>query len=228
MAVTNKYSLPMPVMNFSEFVQKLRVRLTKPLPGMEAQIRMAPPKRLPVEEYLKMKNFNPRKSAVLICFYPRKSSIYTVLMLRPDEMGHHSNQVSFPGGRVEENDQGYDATALREAWEEVGLGPSGIEVIGNLSAVYIPVSNFLVHPVVAVMPLPPEFRINRAEVLEIIETDCTVILDPGIKANAVFKSSGGLRIEAPYYQIKQHKIWGATAMILSELEVIFREIIIEE
>lgn len=214
-----------PEMKFEDFVDKLKVRLSMPLPGMEAQLRMAPPKRLPTDVYLKMKDVNPKRSAVLVCFYPKQESVYTVLMQRPNEQGYHSSQVSFPGGKVEKGDVNFEQTALREAYEEVGINPAEIEVIGHLSAVYIPVSNFLVHPVVAVAPTAPDFRMNITEVQEIIETDCSVFLNPQIKSTAVFLSSGGLSVEAPFYHINRFRIWGATAMMISELEEVIRDIL---
>src|SRR6188508_1798779 len=102
-------------MTFQQFAQQLRERLSHPLPGETAQFKMAPARRLTIQEYYDMGNRNPRKSAVLVCCYPLQSSIFITLMLRPSLQGVHSDQVSFPGGRFEEGDANLAATALREA-----------------------------------------------------------------------------------------------------------------
>jgi 8-oxo-dGTP pyrophosphatase MutT (NUDIX family) len=212
-------------MTFQEFIGELKVRLDGPLPGESAHLRMAPPKRMAAKEYYELRNRNPLLSAVLVCFYPEGDSVYLAMMLRPTEPGHHSNQVSFPGGRVEEGDETFENTALREAQEEIGLEPSEVEVIGRLSSVYIPVSNFLVQPVVGYAHQRPHFRINEKEVMRVVEADCRLLSKESLRGSTVFKTASGAEIEAPYYEIQQLKVWGATAMMLSELEMILQEII---
>jgi 8-oxo-dGTP pyrophosphatase MutT (NUDIX family) len=211
-------------MNFENFIQKLRARLAQPLPGEEAQFKMAPARRLTLKKYYELRNGDPMYSAVLVCLFPMKQSIFTVLMLRPpSELGAHSNQVSFPGGRFEESDVTLENTALREANEEIGMNQAEVQLLGRLSPLYIPVSNYLVQPIVGFVSQQPEFILNDLEVTRVLETDCKYFLDEGIKGESTFKSGIG-DIEAPFYKIHELKVWGATAMILSEFESILREI----
>ena len=196
----------------------------EPLPGENAQLRMVPPGRLTMKEYYALRETNPFRSAVLVCLYPFNQSVFTVMMLRPPKQGVHSDQVSFPGGRFEQADKSLEETALREANEEIGIDPSAVEVIGTLSPVYIPVSNYLVQPFLGLTPGHPVFSVNELEVTEVIEADCRRLLDNSIKGQQIFKSGSGSEIEAPFYQVETHKIRGATAMMLSELEMILREI----
>lgn len=206
------------------FLQRLRHRLSQPLPGETAQFKMAPQRRLTMQEYYELGNKNPRQSAVLICLYPYQESIYTLLMLRPNEQGAHSGQVSFPGGRFETGDGDLQTTALREAEEEIGIEKSSVEVIGALTGLYIPVSNSFVQPYVGYLSGKPLLFKNDSEVKEIIEADTKFLFNPALKGNEVFKGLNKVTIEAPYYNILGHKVWGATAMMLSELEVILNEL----
>lgn len=206
------------------FLQRLRHRLSQPLPGETAQFKMAPQRRLTMQEYDELGNKNPRQSAVLICLYPYQESIYTLLMLRPNEQGAHSGQVSFPGGRFETCDGDLQTTALREAEEEIGIEKSSVEIIGALTGLYIPVSNSFVRPYVGYLSGKPLLFKNDSEVKEIIEADTKFLFNPALKGNDVFKGLSKVTIEAPYYNILGHKVWGATAMMLSELEVILNEL----
>lgn len=206
------------------FLQRLRHRLSQPLPGETAQFKMAPQRRLTMQEYYELGNKNPRQSAVLICLYPYQESIYTLLMLRPNEQGAHSGQVSFPGGRFETGDGDLQTTALREAEEEIGIEKSSVEIIGALTGLYIPVSNSFVQPYVGYLSGKPLLFKNDSEVKEIIEADTKFLFNPALKGNEVFKGLNKVTIEAPYYNILGHKVWGATAMMLSELEVILNEL----
>lgn len=211
-------------MNFDTFTRQLSQRISGELPGIEAQLRMAPPKRLSVEEYMRMKDLNPKHSAVLVCLYPNLDSLYTVMMLRPEELGFHGKQVSFPGGSFEEADHTLEQTALREAAEEIGIPEESVQVIGRLTPVYIPVSNYLVQPVLGLALSRPDFLLNRKEVHSLVESDCRSLFAPGQKGSFIFQTNMGEDIAAPYYESGSHKIWGATAMILSELEALLQDI----
>jgi 8-oxo-dGTP pyrophosphatase MutT (NUDIX family) len=144
---------------------------------------------------------------------------------------HHAHVATFtagcpqrPGefsrGRFEEGDANLEATALREAYEELGIDPHSIEILGEMSSIYIPVSNSLVHPFLSISERQPAFKPNPLEVKEIIETELRSILDPLARGIALFPGIGNSTIEAPYYKIGQYQVWGATAMILSEMEAI--------
>jgi 8-oxo-dGTP pyrophosphatase MutT (NUDIX family) len=206
---------------FNDFVNELKYQLDKPLPGFEAQIKMTSIDRSNESE-LKSKYSEAKKGAVLILFYPYKNSIYTVFILRQEYEGVHSGQISFPGGRFEDFDKSLINTALREAKEEVGVDISKVKVLGSISRLYIPPSNFLVQPVIGITYERPDFCADNKEVKEILEIEFLNFLnDKNIdyKEITVFSK---LKITAPCYNINGKIIWGATAMILSELCEILR------
>jgi 8-oxo-dGTP pyrophosphatase MutT (NUDIX family) len=207
---------------FNEFIVKLKQQLAKPLPGEAAQYRMASPQRQSIKEYLSFAK-DPKHGAVLILLYPVEEKIYTLLMLRPDEQGVHSGQVSFPGGKYEKEDGNYKNAALREVGEEFGLAPEKIEIIGELSPLYIPPSDFLVHPFVGFTNDKPVITPSKAEVKLVIETDIQLLLDDNLKERKTIEVRG-YAIDAPYYNIHGNVVWGATAMILSEFEEIIKRI----
>ena len=211
--------------NFQSFFADLRNRLAQPLPGEAAQYKMAPARRLTLTDFYESGNKNPHRSAVLICLYPHQQSVYTLLMLRPDEPGAHSGQVSFPGGRFESHDVDLQATAIREAQEEVGIQEKAVNIAGPLSPLYIPVSNNLVQPFVGFLEEKPFLLKNDQEVKEIIETDILWLLDHSLKSSRTFPEFNFITMEAPYYNLHGHHVWGATAMMLSELEHVVREIL---
>jgi 8-oxo-dGTP pyrophosphatase MutT (NUDIX family) len=213
-------------MDFEGLMQQLTNQL-KELPGEEAQLKMAPVNRkLLLEEYRENQK-NAKQSAVLVIVYPMETSLFTILMLRPSEFGIHSDQISFPGGRFEEVDQNLQETALRETTEELGIDAAGLKVLGALTPVYIPVSNFLVHPFVASCNHRPLLLPNPAEVREVIDTNLKMFLDEKVKGHGQFFSGTKNNIVAPFYKINGYKIWGATAMILSELSHILKRVMID-
>jgi 8-oxo-dGTP pyrophosphatase MutT (NUDIX family) len=204
------------------FATRLRHRLGLPLPGPEAQFRMASSFRLDPKLFGHQRA-DVRQSAVLIAIYPFGDVPSTVLIKRPDYDGAHSGQVSFPGGRVEDIDPDLEATALREAHEEVGIHPDGVEVIGRLTELYIPASNFMVHPFVGLMSERPALTPDVREVKEMLEVPLAHFLRPDIVAETEIPLRNGYRLKAPYFDVKGHVVWGATAMMLSELLDVLRD-----
>ena len=160
----------------------------------------------------------PSQAAVLILMYPRNSLTSLVFMKRNKYPGPHSAQVSFPGGAFEEQDISLEVTALRETREELGI-QGDIEILGSLTEIYIPVSNFLVSPYAGWMDHPPVFNPDPTEVQYVIEASVKSLIDPANMGSETV-SGHGQNIIAPFYRIENEKIWGATAMMLSEfLEV---------
>lgn len=201
---------------FHDFVSKLEQRLKQPLPGMEAQFKMASQFRLPSDlEYYDLSK--ARKGAVLILLYPHKDTINTVLTLRPSYNGVHSGQVSFPGGKLDPTDESLSTAALREAEEEVGLDKKAVKLIGNLSNLYIPPSNFLVSPFVGIMDKKPMLTKDEREVEKIIEVPITYFLNENIKGRKTITPREFVSFETPYYDVEGYTVWGATAMMLSEM-----------
>lgn len=197
--------------------------MQQPLPGLAAQIAMAPPERPTV---LPTDGAPPREAGVLLLLYPKDGQLYFVLTRRTERLGAHSGQISLPGGRREMGDVDFAATALREAHEELGIAIADIHVLGALTELYVPPSHFVVHPIVAWATHAPEFHPHEGEVAEVIEVPLALLLDPAIKdaAPRALVSQGGKHVLTPFYRIAGQQVWGATAMILSEFEALLRTV----
>ncbi len=159
----------------------------------------------------------PKKSGVLLLFYPDEGAVYFPLIKRPQYPGVHSGQVGFPGGKMEPSDQDILFTALREAEEEIGIDAGKVEVLGRLSDLFIPTSNFLVTPVVGLMQEKPSFVPEQREVARIITTEVISLFHPEVRKQTQLAVGGGMYLDTPYFAVEKEVVWGATAMILSEL-----------
>jgi len=205
--------------SFHSFTKELRQRLQQPLPGEVAHQKMASAARY----RLGIKpNERTRRSAVLICFYPYQDSIYLPLILRPQYDGVHAGQMAFPGGRMERFDENLTRTALREAQEEVGIRVSDVQVLGLLTELFIPPSNFFVQPVVGMLPYRPDFYPDPHEVEAVVEVDLETLTDETIVGDSQIEVRGVI-VDAPFYEIQGHRVWGATAMMISELLMVMSE-----
>ncbi|MGB4704030.1 MAG: CoA pyrophosphatase [Candidatus Saccharicenans sp.] len=198
-----------------DFLQKfLPERLSSSLPGLAAQLKLSP---LPPPSSLTWLEARERclKAAVLILIYPRDSQPHIVFILRTGLGNHHQNQISFPGGGLKEGESFVEA-ALREAREEIGLEEKQLKIAGLLTPLYVERSNYCIHPVVAITSREINFQPCQLEVAEIIEVPLSHLLDrKNLKQE--YWSLRGQKYLVPFYEFGQHKIWGATAMILSEL-----------
>lgn len=202
------------------FFENLKEYLSKGnLPGVDAQLKMSPNLRNPHFES-QLPNDSTVNASVLILLFFKEKALKTVLIKRPEYNGAHSGQISFPGGKVEKNDQNIFHTALREANEEIGVNIDSIEIIGSLTTLYVPVSNICIHPIIGFTNESINYCINIKEVAEIIETNIDTLLDSRNIDKMSF-TTNNFKIIAPYYNVKNNKVWGATAMIISEfMEVI--------
>ncbi len=185
------------------------------MPGLEAQMKMAPITRR--KELSRMISTDAaRQSAVLILFYLHQNETHLALIKRATDHTVHSAQVSFPGGKMEESDKNLEETALRESWEEVGLKPDEVEVIGQLSKLHIPPSNFDVYPYIAYTTNRPDFKINH-EVARLLEVPWKQLKDPACRVEKEIKTRNNISMSVPCFFIQEEVVWGATAMMISEL-----------
>jgi 8-oxo-dGTP pyrophosphatase MutT (NUDIX family) len=197
------------------FLDRLRADLAGPLPGRAAQYRMAPRPR-PGDDAFEQPRADTRQGGVLLLFYPYGGRLALPLILRPTYTGVHSGQVSLPGGGRESGDADLTATALREAYEEVGAEPGQVQVLGRLSPLYVFASNYLVLPTVGWCTARPDFKLDPYEVELLIETPLADLLDERNRREEAWNLRG-YTAQVPYFSVQGQTVWGATAMILSEL-----------
>lgn len=203
-----------------EMVKRLRARLSDPLPGTRAHLQMAPEYRQD-PFLLSVLGKTCREAAVLALLVPLEGDPAIVLTLRHSRLAHHGGQISFPGGSREPGESLVD-TALREAREEIGL-TDAVEILGPLSPIYIPPSAFCVYPSVAVCRSAPELSPREAEVEAILHVPLSQLLDPATRRREQREVRGTLAW-VPFYSVGPYEIWGATAMILSELLLLLRPV----
>ena len=206
-----------------DFIERLRHRLAEDLPGQAAQFLMAPVGRSRAHPQ-RGAIASSRQSAVLLYLYLHQEDWRLVLMKRPHYDGVHSGQISIPGGCLEQGEE-HSQAALREFEEETGVRVHRHQLLGDLSELFIPASNFVVRPYVAYATQMPNFFPDPVEVERIIELRLPVLLrDDAIKQGKVHLADG-VQVETPYFEIEDHRVWGATAMILSEFKEIVRDMV---
>jgi len=206
-----------------EKVSELKHRLKGDLPGMSAQMEMAPYLR-DIKDFEFQNEAKTIQSGVLILLYQYKDELHIPFMLRTSYVGAHSGQVSFPGGKKEESDDDLVATALRESEEELGIPAKDVEILGSISTLFISISNFSVLPVVGFMNERPDFIKEPHEVEEVIEAPISHLLRSSTVKEKDMHVRTGFRLRAPYYAVDNHTIWGATAMMLREFLTIYKEL----
>jgi 8-oxo-dGTP pyrophosphatase MutT (NUDIX family) len=196
--------------------EDVRRALARPLPGVAAQVRLTPPHR--VEQLYRTPPTDARPAGVLIALYPHEEELRFPLTLRRDDLEEHRGQISLPGGAQESGESLLD-TALRETHEEIGVAVDASAVLGALSPVYIPPTGFLIAPYVASLPGRPEFVLLEREVAELIEVPLSTLFDPSVVRREKW-TLRDVEVEVPFFQIGPHKVWGATAMVLSEFAAV--------
>ena len=205
-------------MHFNEFLKYTPKIQNVELPATIAHLKMVPPNR---EELLKNTDFtivSPKKAAVMMLFYPKNFQTHLALILRTSYNGVHSSQIAFPGGKFEHDDINLQHTALRETQEEIGIPSNAINVVRSFTEVYIPPSNFMVYPFLGYSTNELKFTLQEDEVAGIIEFPLVDFIDDTILTSKTMKTSYAGSIDVPGFQVNEHFIWGATAMILSELK----------
>lgn len=196
----------------------LRDRLTRPLPGRAAQVRLAPkPRHWPSPDAVL------RPAAALLLVYPHHDEWWTPLTVRVAGLRAHGGQVSLPGGRLDRPDETVAAAALRETHEEIGVLSADIDVLGELTPLPIAVSGHLLHPVVGSAVLRPAFVLAPDEVARVIEVPVARLLrEDAVAWERRALSSGSL--DVPYFEFEGARVWGATAMILAEFIALLDEL----
>lgn len=200
------------------FIKQLQDRLASGLPGPEAQYKMAHGSRKGLYGH----PADAKQAGVLALLYPKAQDWHLVFIERvSNHKDRHSGQISFPGGRFESTDQNLANTALRETEEEIGIAQDDIRVLGALSQLYIPVSNFLVHPYVGFIDYTPTFQPEISEVAAILETPFKTFLQKENIAKKAIELPGNLVLkDVPHFSVGDKVIWGATAMMMNELVVL--------
>jgi len=202
------------ITRINEAVQSLEKALKRPKPGLRAQLKMVTNPRPGNKTYQEAEG-SSLKAGVLVLLYPWKKKLHLVLTKRTPSVLFHQGQISFPGGR-QDRGESLEQTALREAREELMIEPAKIKILGELTPLYIPPSNYCIYPIVAAIDQRPEFQPSSHEVAEIIEVPLDQLLDDTNISREVWTIKG-IKADVPFYLFKGHKIWGATAMVLAEL-----------
>ncbi|MEP2937232.1 MAG: CoA pyrophosphatase [Gilvibacter sp.] len=210
-------------MHFDEFHKRIVKIANLPLPGQAEQLKMAPIERLKELKIQAQGSDTAKRAGVMVLFYPDSyERTHLALILRKTYKGVHSAQIGFPGGKSEPEDNDLAHTALRETEEEIGVPQKHITILKQLTDIYIPPSNFFVHPYLGVAKATPRFVIQESEVEALVEVDLTHFLDDTVLSTRKLSTSYATEIDVPAYILNEHVVWGATAMMLSEVRALVK------
>lgn len=213
-------------MDFKTFSESIVNIKELPLLGEKAHAKLSPPYRLELAKKYKEKRKTAPEAGVMALFYPdANDQTNIVFILRKTYKGVHSAQVGFPGGKVEETDQNLIETVLRETEEEIGILRDKIQVLKTLSPIYIPPSNFMVHPFLGISREALKFTKQESEVEDIIEVKLSDFLDDKNVVSVNVPTSYNVEVEVPAFLLNGFNVWGATAMMLSEIKVLLKQIL---
>lgn len=214
-------------MLFSTFLESVVKIKDLALLGEDSHIKMSPPYRLELADKNKEKSKTARKAGVMALFYPNTNDeTYLVLILRKTYRGVHSAQVGFPGGKYEDEDENdLMQTAIRETEEEIGVSRTHIEVLKTMSPIYVPPSNFMVHPFIGISKEYLIFTKQDDEVEAVIEVKLSDFLSDKNILTARVPTSFGLEVDVPAFNFNGHIVWGATAMMLGEIKDLLKEVL---
>ena len=218
-------------MNFKDLKRIIPKLKLSNLNSKTSQIKLAPSFR---KEFIKLnsnKLLNSKKAAVIAALYEDDNKVRLILILRNTYNGVHSNQIGFPGGRVEDYDKTLFDTAIRETYEEIGVRVQKNELIRELHEIYIPPSNFNVYPFLVILNHPPSFVKDDKEVKEVITIDLESLLNSKITQTQI-PIPAKLKelniqndVEVPAFKLAGYNVWGATAMMLSEIRDLINDVI---
>lgn len=202
-----------------ELILRIQNRLKQTLPGLEAHVKLYPAFRQ--EELEKADKSKATNSAVMILLFFEKQILKTVFIKRASDNTVHSGQISFPGGKSEPEDKSSEETALRECEEEIGIPASQIRILGELTTLFIPRSNFLVHPIIGFMDKKPIYNSDNKEVDYIIETD-VLKHDYNNPDSTTLELFPGYNLDVLGFDLGSDFLWGATGMIFTELLMLLK------
>jgi len=202
---------------------RLRRRLQEPLPGAEAHARMFPA----IKDMPRVVPGNAMPSAVMVLLFEKETGWHLLAIRRTEDGGAHSGQVSFPGGRYEQTDENLQQTALRETNEEVGIASDSIEILGALSPLYIVVSNFMVYPFVGLLKAEANYQLSENEVSKVLEISLKELFagEALVQTDVTSPAVPGVIRKVNAFRLPDSTIiWGATAMMIAELQIVLAEL----
>lgn len=213
-------------MHFETFIKSVPYIAQSPLPGTDSQFKMSPPFRMELIAQQQELMKESRKAGVMALVYPDVNGIaHLVLILRKTYQGVHSAQIGFPGGKLEPEDSSIEYAALRETYEEVGVPINAIKVIKAMTEVYIPPSNFTVYPFIGMTETTPRFIKQDDEVEAIIELQLQHLFHEDNQISQRVMTSLNKEVEVPAFHLNGHLVWGATAMMLSEIKDLLKTVL---
>lgn len=211
-------------MDFQLFLKYIPQIVQAQLPASVSHCKMAPMERMQLLKKINIEKIDARKAAVMMLFYPKNNEPHLVLIVRNSYQGVHSAQIAFPGGKFETEDVDFFTTALRETEEEIGIGSENIDIVKAFSPLYIPPSNFIVYPFLGICKEEIRFNPDPVEVAAVIELPLSVFRDEDIVTVTNLSTSYASFIDVPAFKIQGHIVWGATAMMLSELKDVLNSV----
>lgn len=212
-------------MKFENFLKSIPKIKNIQLPAEASHFKMVPPFRQELLKKQKEAIKKAKHAGVLALFYPAKNlETKFILILRKTYKGVHSAQVAFPGGKLEDQDASIQDTALRETFEEIGVPVDTVQIVKKISQVYIPPSNFYVQPFIGITKAIPSFIKQDDEVETLIEIDLEHFLDDTSLITKRVKTSYSVEVEVPAFKLNDYVVWGATAMMLSEIKDLLKQL----
>lgn len=211
-------------MDIQRFLEQIQLAFSNPLPGPKAHELLTPGKRPMTRQ--EVENIDEyRASAVSIICFAKEDQINVILTQRPDYNGTHGGQISFPGGKIEDADDSLEHTARRETFEEIGWILNEKDCLGQMSEIFIPVSKFSVQPYLYFTDKAHDYKLDPREVVEVIEFPIDLLTDDNIIKLTDIRYSTGLTLKnVPYFSINDKVVWGATAIVLSELKMMIQTV----
>lgn len=209
------------MIDINTLIEKLKISYQDDLPGKTAQNMMLAKPRVKIEFSNSAEQAIP--SAVLILLYPYKEDIHFILTERTNEVQHHKGQISLPGGSWENGEQLHE-TALRETEEEIGIPADKTKIIYELTPLFVKVTGYMIHPFVAYITQKPHIVPDQNEVNNVFTASISELMDPANQLTELW-TIREIPVDVPFYKFGKYKVWGATAMILSEFRYCLKEIL---